>query len=173
MLAGERYRDDDPELVAERQRCRRLLDRFNGADADDEDARAAVLAELLGHVGPGVRIMPRFTCDYGGQVRIGAGSFLNYDAVLLDCAPIVIGARVFIRPRVQLVTALHPMDDHAARRDGWETAAPVTIGDGAWLGAGVIVCPGGASARTQWWARAASSPATCLPGCSRPATRAG
>jgi maltose O-acetyltransferase len=33
---------------------------------------------------------------------------------------------------------LDPVD----RRAGWETTAPITIRDGAWLGAGVIVCPG-------------------------------
>jgi len=86
--------------------------------------------------------MPPFTCDYGAQVRIGDDTFLNDDAILLDCAPIDIGTQVFIGPRVQLLTALHPVDDHAARRAGWESAAPVTLGDGVWLGAGVIVCPG-------------------------------
>ncbi|WP_177242702.1 DUF222 domain-containing protein [Amycolatopsis marina] len=38
--------------------------------------------------------------------------------------------------------ALHPMTDHEARRQRWETAAPITIGDNVWLGGGVIVCAG-------------------------------
>ncbi|WP_425301876.1 maltose acetyltransferase domain-containing protein [Nocardia wallacei] len=29
MLRGEPYRDNDPELVAERRACQALLDRFN------------------------------------------------------------------------------------------------------------------------------------------------
>gem|GEM_PF-5590993 len=29
MLRGELYRDNDPELVAERRACQELLDRFN------------------------------------------------------------------------------------------------------------------------------------------------
>lgn len=28
------------------------------------------------------------------------------------------------------------------RRERWETAAPITIGDNVWLGGGVIVCAG-------------------------------
>lgn len=56
-----------------------------------------------------------------------ANSFLNYDAIVMDCAP---------------ATALHPMDDHELRRQRWETAAPITVGDNAWLGGGVIVCAG-------------------------------
>ena len=47
-----------------------------------------------------------------------------------------------IGPRVQLLTALHPVDDHEARRSGWESALPIVIGDNVWLAAGVIVCAG-------------------------------
>ncbi len=86
--------------------------------------------------------MPPFRCDYGAQITLGANSSLNYDAVLLDCAAISIGDDVSIGPRAQLVTALHPVDDHAARRERWESAFPVAIGNNVWLGAGVIVCPG-------------------------------
>nr|WP_307614913.1 maltose acetyltransferase domain-containing protein [Nocardia flavorosea] len=42
--------------------------------------------------------------------------------------------RVSIGPRAQLLTALHPMDDHELRRQRWETAAAITIGDNVWLG---------------------------------------
>ena len=45
------------------------------------------------------------------------------------------------RPRVQLLTATHPIDPEP-RRLGWEYAKPITIGDNVWLGGGVIVCPG-------------------------------
>ncbi|OZE34991.1 maltose acetyltransferase, partial [Rhodococcus sp. 05-2254-6] len=73
---------------------------------------------------------------------IGSNSFLNYDAILLDCAPITIGDDVSIGPRAQLLTPLHPMEDHEARRTRWESALPIVIGNNVWLGGGVIVCPG-------------------------------
>jgi serine acetyltransferase len=60
----------------------------------------------------------------------------------MDCAPITIGDDVSIGPRAQLLTALHPIADHEARRQRWETAAPIVIGDNVWLGGGVIVCAG-------------------------------
>ncbi|WP_285499747.1 sugar O-acetyltransferase [Actinokineospora sp. NBRC 105648] len=142
MLRGERYRDSDPELVAERLACQRLLDRFNATRAGEDALRGTILAELFGAIGPGSWVMPRLQCDYGHLVRIGANSFVNYDAILMDCAPIVIGDDVSIGPRAQLLTALHPMADHEARRQRWETAAPITIGDNTWLGGGVIVCAG-------------------------------
>jgi len=42
---------------------------------------------------------------------------------------------------VSLLTATHPLEA-SLRRTGRESAEPVTIGYGAWLGGGVIVCPG-------------------------------
>ncbi|MFR9753888.1 sugar O-acetyltransferase [Nocardia sp. 004] len=142
MLRGEPYRDSDPELVAERRSCQELLDRFNETRAGQDAQRREILERLLGTLGEGSWIMPRFQCDYGYLISVGRNSFLNYDAIVLDCAPVVIGDDVSIGPRAQLLTALHPMDDHELRRQRWETAAPITIGDNVWLGGGVIVCPG-------------------------------
>lgn len=142
MLRGERYRDNDPELVAERRRAQALLDRFNATTGEQDGERRAILGDLFGAIGAGSWVMPRLQCDYGHLIRLGENSFVNYDAILLDCAPITIGDDVSIGPRVQLLTALHPVEDHQARRERWETAAPITIGDNVWLGGGVIVCAG-------------------------------
>jgi maltose O-acetyltransferase len=135
MLSGERYNPNDPELVESRKACQRLLDVFNAALTDDEPSKQ-VLHQLIGSLGEGSVILPRFQCDYGTHITIGAGCFLNYDAILLDCAPIAIGDNVSIGPRAQLVTALHPVDDHDARRAGWESASPIVLGDNVWLAAG-------------------------------------
>lgn len=142
MLRGELYQDDDPELVAERRRAQDLIDEFNATGAGQTEDRERILVSLLGKVGDGVRVMPRFQCDYGYLIELGDRTFVNYDAILLDCAPIVIGSDVNIGPRAQLLTALHPMADHEKRRQGWESAAPIRIGDNVWFGGGVIVCAG-------------------------------
>jgi maltose O-acetyltransferase len=42
---------------------------------------------------------------------------------------------------VQLLTPTHPLEPEP-RRAKWEAAEPIAIGDNAWLGGGVIVCPG-------------------------------
>ncbi|GAA5059667.1 sugar O-acetyltransferase [Nocardia callitridis] len=142
MLAGELYRDNAGDLIAERHRAQRLCAEFNQSDPEATERRTALLRELLGGLGEGSWIMPRFQCDYGYLIEIGANSFLNYDAILLDCAPIVIGDDVSIGPRCQLLTALHPLAEHELRRQRWESAAPIRIGDNVWFGGGVIVCPG-------------------------------
>jgi len=141
MLNGELYIADDPELHEDMARAQRLLEQFNATSYSEQALRDDVLRTLLGEVGDGVVIRPTLRCDYGTQITIGERTFINYDCVLLDVAAITIGADCQLAPRVQLLTAGHPIDP-VQRRDGWEFGAPVTLGDNVWLGAGVIVCPG-------------------------------
>lgn len=141
MLRGELYLSDDPTLVADRARARDLIHRYNHSGQSEQAERDRLLRSLLGSVGDGVVIEPPFRCDYGSPISIGDGTFVNYDCVMLDVAPIRIGAACQIATRVQLLAATHPIDP-VARRIGWEYGQPITIGDNVWLGGGVIVCPG-------------------------------
>jgi maltose O-acetyltransferase len=141
MLRGELYRPDDPELLAGPARAAGLLDRYNATRHDEHDEREALLRELLGRVGDGVVVKPSFRCDYGANIAIGDGTFVNFDCVMLDIAPIVLGASCWLATQVQLLAATHPVDP-GPRRAGWEYGAAITIGDNVWLGGGVIVCPG-------------------------------
>ncbi|MET8308905.1 MULTISPECIES: sugar O-acetyltransferase [unclassified Micromonospora] len=141
MLAGEPYLADDPEIIADLDRAARLMERFNTSSAADEAARLAALRDLLGELGEGTWIRPPFYCDYGWQIRIGPRSFVNYHAVFLDVAPITLGADVQVGPNVQLLTPTHPVEP-GPRRDKWEAAKPITIGDNVWLGGGAIVLAG-------------------------------
>lgn len=141
MLAGELYNAADPELVAERRRAQRLLARYNATGLDEAEARRALLHGLFGAVGDGADIQPRFSCDYGYNIRLGQRAFINYNCVFLDCAPIEIGDDLQMAPAVQLYTATHPLD-RATRAAGLEYARPIRIGDGVWIGGGAIVLPG-------------------------------
>jgi maltose O-acetyltransferase len=141
MLRGELYRAFDPDLVADAERAASLLERFNATSAGESDERRRLLTELLGEVGEDVTIRPPLWMDYGYQTSIGSGTFINVGAVILDVGRVTIGADVQLGPNVQLLTPTHPLDP-ALRRSGLEAAEPITIGDNAWLGGGVIVCPG-------------------------------
>jgi maltose O-acetyltransferase len=140
MLRGELYIADDPESEAEFERAQELLARFNGTPPGALDERDAILRRMLRHVGAGVIVRAPFFCEYG-NVSIGDRTFVNVDAVMLDVAPITIGAACQIATRVQLLTAAHPIDPEP-RRLGWEYGEPITLADNVWLGGGVIVCPG-------------------------------
>jgi maltose O-acetyltransferase len=141
MLRGEPYLANDPALLEERKRCRLVCERFNATSFGETAARRAILDDLLGQIGEDAEVMAPFECDYGYHITIGARTFINYGAVVLDGASVTIGDDVQIGPGVQLLTALHPLDP-VERRRGTETAKPVTIGDGAWLASAVIVLPG-------------------------------
>jgi maltose O-acetyltransferase len=141
MTRGELYIADDPQLAADHARAQEILDRYNTTRHAEQDERDRLLRELLGAVGEGVVVKPTLRCDYGTPISIGAQTFVNYDCALIDVAPIRIGRACQLAPRVQLLTATHPIDPEP-RRAQWEFARPITIGDNVWLGGGAIVCPG-------------------------------
>ena len=139
MLAGQLYRADDPQLVAERRRCQDLLRAYN--DEVEEPARSRSLRELLGRVGERASVQSPLTCDYGYNISLGASTFVNYGAIILDVVPVVIGDHVQIGTAVQILTADHPRDP-GVRRTGVESGSPIRIADNAWIGSGAILCPG-------------------------------
>jgi maltose O-acetyltransferase len=140
MLRGELYIADDPENEAEFAAVQELLARFNGSAPAAWAERDALLRQMLREIGEKVVVRAPFYCEYGA-ISIGDRTFVNVDAVMLDVAPITIGAACQLAPRVQLLTATHPVDPEP-RRAGWEYGEPITLGDNVWLGGGVIVCPG-------------------------------
>lgn len=141
MLAGDLYRGADDELVAEMEEAMRLTKKYNDSDPGDTDARTSILKQLLGEVGEEVDIRPPLHCDYGSHIRIGARTFINFGLMALDVATITIGQDVLMGPNVQLLTPTHPLDPDT-RRDKWEAALPITIGDNVWIGGMAVICPG-------------------------------
>jgi len=141
MRAGELFRGDDPELIRELDQRQTMLAAFNALPPERADERQAALKDLLAEIGEETYIRSPFYCDYGDGIRIGSLTFVNFNCTMLDGAPITVGDECLIASGVQLITATHPIDP-VPRRKAWEQALPVTIGNGVWLGAGAIVCPG-------------------------------
>ncbi|KEO56518.1 sugar O-acetyltransferase [Thioclava pacifica] len=141
MLAGELYRAEGPEIAADVARASAWMDRFNASVARSAEDCHALLSELFAEVGAGARIRPPFHCDYGSNIRLGAGVFLNFGCVVLDVVEVSIGTGTQIGPGVQILTADHPRDP-AQRRAGLEFGRPVRIGDNVWIGGGAIILPG-------------------------------
>ena len=137
----ELYDPMEPELVAARRRARGVLARYNATAEEEQDERAALLRELLARVGRYAWIEPPFFCDYGSNTSVGERFYANTGCIVLDSAPVTIGDRVLFGPAVQLLAATHPVEAEL-RAQGLEYAAPIAIGDDAWLGGGAIVLPG-------------------------------
>lgn len=141
MLAGDLYIADDPENERLAKRGAALAHAYQQAAVVDEDAARPLLEALVGHLGEDAVVKPPLHVDYGENITIGAGTFINFNLTALDVAAITIGNNCQIGPNVQLLTPTHPIDPQM-RRDGLEAAEPITLGENVWLGGGVIVCPG-------------------------------
>lgn len=141
MLAGELYAASAAELQAERAANHRWLTRYNAALAEGPKRWHALLQERLAGVCEGALVRPPFHCDYGFNIHLGAGVFINFGCMMLDVVEVRIGARTQIGPAVQILTADHPRDP-AERSTGLEFGRPVRIGRNVWIGGGAIVLPG-------------------------------
>ncbi|MBO1079818.1 sugar O-acetyltransferase [Roseomonas haemaphysalidis] len=141
MLAGELYDAGDAELQADLAATRAWMVRYNAALAMPTAERRALLAERLRAVGASSTIRPPFHCDYGFNISIGEGVFLNFNCVILDVVEVTIGDRTQIGPGVQILAADHPRDPET-RATGLEFGRPVRIGRNCWIGAGAIILPG-------------------------------
>lgn len=141
MLAGDLYIADDPENERLHRRGVRLADAYHRADVAGDPGAREILVDLLGTLGEDAHVNPPLFVDYGENIHIGAGTFINYHLTALDVATITIGQDCQIGPNVQLLTPTHPIDPQQ-RRDKLEAAEPISLGDNVWLGGGVIVCPG-------------------------------
>lgn len=141
MLAGDLYIADDPESARIAQRVVALLDEYCKRFVSGDPSAVETLRTALGSLGEDAVIKPPVHVDYGENLHVGARTFINFNLIALDVAPITIGEDCQIGPNVQLLTPSHPVEPQA-RRDKLESARPISIGDNVWLGGGVIVCPG-------------------------------
>lgn len=141
MLAGELYTAADAELQADLAAARAWMDHFNLTPGLSPDDNARLLREGLGAVGDGAVVRAPFHCDYGYNIRLGRGVFLNFNCVVLDVVAVDIGDGTQIGPGVQILTADHPMDP-AVRAQGLEFGRPITIGKDVWIGGGALILPG-------------------------------
>ena len=93
-----------------------------------------------------------FICDYGRNISLGDNVSINMNCTFVDCNKITVGSNVLISSNVQIYTSTHPVELKDRLTPGWTAesgeyfcrtyALPVTIGDGCWIGGGVIILPG-------------------------------
>ena len=143
MLAGQWYNANfDAELAQERAFVKDLCLELNSMRMKDLPRRRKILREILPHVdADAVEILSPFMVDYGYNVFLGAGTFLNHNVYLMDCATIRLGKKVFVGPNCGFYTAIHPFDI-VKRAEGIETSKPIVVGDDVWIGGDVTIMPG-------------------------------
>lgn len=100
--------------------------------------RCSILRAFGAKVGTGVNIKPRVNIHLPWKLRIGDFSWVGEEVFLLNFEPISIGSHCCISQRAFLCAGNHDYSDPSfAYRN-----RPITIEDGAWIGAQAFVAPG-------------------------------
>lgn len=117
----------------------RVVSELNGPYRSPDEVRA-LLSELTGKpVDESVAVFPPFYSEFGKNLTLGKGIFINMGCSFQDTGGITIGDGSLIGHGSTLTTLNHGMDPD--RRADMHPA-PVVIGKKVWLGAGVTVVPG-------------------------------
>ncbi|KAJ4328680.1 hypothetical protein N0V84_000871 [Fusarium piperis] len=160
MRRGDLYYAFTPQLVAARKRCRQAVARLNTAGeltrreiaehwkdiTDDqrplpppaatEDEDDAVLHEYPWIERP-------INIDYGTNVKVGSGVFINFNCTVIDTCTVSIGSRTLVGPNVSFFSGTHPLDpDLRDGTNGPELGRPVIIGEDCWIGGSAMILPG-------------------------------
>lgn len=126
-------------MHAASQEALRVVAELNGSYHAPEQVRA-LLAELTGREVPeSVVVFPPFYSEFGKNLTLGEGVFINMGCRFQDTGGITIGRGSLIGHGSTITTLNHGVDP--ARRGDMQPAA-VTIGEDVWLGASVTVVPG-------------------------------
>ena len=141
MIAGEMYDPMDKQLVEDRIQTRLLLKTLNETAEDNLQQKNHIQQQLIPNASQDLWLQTPFYCDYGYNITIGERVFFNFNCVVLDVAPVVIGSRTMFGPNVQIYTATHPIN-HVERSSGREYAKPIAIGEDVWIGGSAVICPG-------------------------------
>lgn len=141
MLAGKLYQTEKIQPEHREWRGKLLVQQINRLPADHIEEIIALEHQIFQGGSQNLYVQPPFEVDFGKHIRVGDNFYCNVNAIFLDTNWITIGDNVKIGPRVNLLTATHPVDP-GIRTALLEYAEPITIGDNVWLGGNVTVLPG-------------------------------
>lgn len=151
-MAGEIYNCHDEIFLGFKNTARTLLTKYNNRPYHCKEEKREVLQNLFGSIGTNVSVGSPFICDYGCNIYLGSNVSINMNCTFVDCNKITIGNNVLIASNVQIYTATHPIELNERLTPNWNKesgeyfcrtyALPVTIGDGCWIGGGVIILHG-------------------------------
>lgn len=151
-MAGEYYNCHDKVFLDFKEKTRKLLKQYNSLEYGQKTEKTDILKQMFGSIGNNTSVGLPFICDYGRNIYIGDNVSINMNCTFVDCNKIIIGNNVLIASNVQLYTSTHPVELSERLVPGWTPesgeyfcrtyALPITIGNGCWIGGGVIILPG-------------------------------
>lgn len=151
MLAGKIYDPFCEGMPEARCRAHDLCRQYNRTSEDDTEARENILRELMPDHGEGVYLQGPIQFDFGTHIKMGKGSYVNFNFTVLDESYVTIGENVFIGPNCSMLTPIHPLcyedrnaffNEKTGNMTNLEYSAPITVGDNCWIGGSVTITAG-------------------------------
>ena len=102
MISGEMYDPSDEQLVKDREAAKIFCKEYNLTDDTNYELRKKMIQNFLGKTGDKLHIESNFRVEYGYNIEIGENFYSNYDCLLLDICPIIIGDNAMLAPGVTL-----------------------------------------------------------------------
>ena len=119
--------------------ARRVTFRLNAAYHTPDEVRA-LLSELFGYEVPrSLRVFPPFYTDYGKNITVGEGVFINACCHFQDHGGVTIGDGCQIGHNVVFATLNHGLAP-ADRKHTYP--APITLGRNVWVGSNSTILQG-------------------------------
>lgn len=112
---------------------------INGAYRTDEELRA-LMSRLVGYrVDDGFRLFPPVYTDFGKNIKIGKGVFVNSGCCFQDQGGVTLGDGCLVGHNVVFATLDH---DKCPSKRGDMTAVPIVVGKDVWIGAHATILKG-------------------------------
>lgn len=141
MLAGLPYKAWMDGLPEEQMENKKRIYEYNLCPPDQTEKIDRLIRAILGKAGKNISFLTPFHCDYGKNIEVGNNFYANYNCIILDVGPVIIGDNVMFGPNVSLLTAGHPVHP-VSRNSGYEYGLGITIGNNVWIGGHTVVNPG-------------------------------
>ena len=125
------------EAIQEMTRCSSICFKVNTTEPNPELVRPLESQLFDGGLDQTSYLMPPIQIDFGCQMKIGRGVFVNHSLTCMAAGGITIDDGVMIGPNVRIVTDNHDFANRMVLR-----CKPIHICRNAWIGVGAIILPG-------------------------------
>ena len=150
MVAGKLYNSASKDISKQHALGMVRCDRFNKIALWRFKTKQRALERLIPSAkNNDLAVFAPFYCEYGVNIHVGKGCFVNYNCTFLDVSPITLGNGVWIGANVTLATPNHPFiaeerlpADYPDGNHDLEYSAPITIKDGCWICSSATICGG-------------------------------
>ena len=139
-ITGIAYKDEDFEkyAVPEMIRSHSLSLKISSIRPTDEGYKELLEELLQAKLDDTVSIVSPFYCDCGPRLKLGKNIIINKGATILAGGIVEIEDNVLIGPDVKIASVNHDFKD----RHNKFYFKKVVIKNNAWIGMGVVICPG-------------------------------